>query len=73
MHIENPVENVQKLTRLSEWPRDKRGRPLVSDNILERMKLVTTEEAWGVLRRNGYDNQFVGGNWVRTHPDKILV
>lgn len=73
MNIENPVENVQKLTRLSEWPRDKRGRPLVSDDILERMKLVTTEEAWGVLRRNGYDNQFVGGNWIRTHPDTILV
>ncbi|MEZ4676641.1 MAG: hypothetical protein R2932_20685 [Caldilineaceae bacterium] len=60
MHIENPVENVKKLTRLSEWPRDQRGRPLVSDDILERMKLVTTEEAWGVLRRNGYENQFVG-------------
>ena len=73
MHIENPVENVQKLTRLSEWPRDQRGRPLVSDDLLERMKLVTTEEAWGVCRRNGYDNQFIGDNWIRTHPNKILV
>ncbi len=73
MHIENPVENVQKITRLSEWPRDKRGRPLVSDDLLERMKLVTTEEAWGVCRRNGYDNQFIGDNWIRTHPNTILV
>jgi len=73
MHIENPAEHVQKLTRLSEWPRDKRGRPLVSDDILERMKLVTTEEAWGVCRRNGYDNQFIGDQWIRTHPDTILV
>lgn len=72
MHIENPVEHVQKLTRQSEWPRDQRGRPLVSDDILERMKLVTTEEAWAVLRRNGYDNQFVG-DWLRTHPNRILV
>lgn len=72
MHIENPVEQVKNLTRQSEWPRDSRGRPLVSDDIIERMKLVTTEEAWAVLRRNGYDNQFVGG-WLRTHPDRILV
>ena len=72
MHIENPVENVQSLTRQSEWPRDQRGRPLVSDDIIERMKLVTTEEAWAVLRRNGYDNQFIGG-WLRTHPDRVLV
>ncbi len=48
------------------------GRPRVADDILERMKLVTTEEAWGVLRRNGYHRQFEG-NWFRTHPNTILV
>ena len=36
------------------------------------MKLVTTEQAWGVLRGHGYHNQFEG-NWFRTHPDRILV
>ena len=36
------------------------------------MKNVSTEEAWGILRRNGYNNQFVG-DWVQVHPGKILV
>jgi regulator of RNase E activity RraA len=36
------------------------------------MKLVTTEEAWSVLRRNGYNFQFAG-NWINIHPERILV
>ncbi len=72
MHIEYPPDGVRELTRLWQGERDSRGRPRVSDDLLERMKLVTTEEAWGVLRRNGYDRQFEG-NWFVTHPDKILV
>jgi regulator of RNase E activity RraA len=58
----------------SEWQgeRDERGRPLVSDDILTRMELVSTEEAWGVLRRNGYHHNFTG-DWKILHPDKPLV
>ena len=48
------------------------GRPRVSDDILERMKHVTTEQAWGVLREHGYNFQFEG-NWMETHPGTILV
>ena len=46
----------------SEWSgeRDVHGRPLVPDDILDRMKAVTTEEAWGVLRSHGYHHNFVG-------------
>ena len=72
MHIENPPEVVRELTGAWEGERFANGRPKVSDDLLERMKLVTTEEAWGVLRRNGYGRQFEGG-WFQTHPDKILV
>ncbi len=58
----------------SEWKgdRDAHGRPLVPDDILKRMELVTTEEAWGVLRRNGYNFQFAG-DWQNLHPERILV
>lgn len=58
----------------SEWQgeRDAHGRPLVPDDILERMKLVTTEEAWGVLRRNEYHHNFAG-DWKILHPDHVLV
>ena len=72
MHIENPPDVIREMTRLWQGERTASGRPRVSDDLLERMKLVTTEEAWGVLRRNGYERQFEG-NWFVTHPGKILV
>lgn len=72
MHITPSPETIAAMTRLWEGERDRYGRPLVPDDLLERMKLVTTEEAWGVLRRHGYPRQFEGG-WMQTHPDTILV
>ncbi|MFC1561007.1 RraA family protein [Candidatus Latescibacterota bacterium] len=48
------------------------GRPKVPDGIIERMKNVELEEAWGVLRGEGYIHQFEG-NWQHVHPGKTLV
>ena len=48
------------------------GRPKVPDGILKRMKNVTLEEAWAVLRNAGFTHQYEDG-WVSIHPDKILV
>ncbi|MEZ5397421.1 MAG: RraA family protein, partial [Bryobacterales bacterium] len=48
------------------------GRPKVSDGILERMKAVTLEEAWAVLRNEGFNWQYEDG-WMSIHPDKVLV
>ncbi len=48
------------------------GRPKVPKDILERMKLVTIEEAWAVLRNHGYESQFDQG-WVMTHENPVLV
>jgi regulator of RNase E activity RraA len=48
------------------------GRPRVSDDILERMKLVTLEEAWAVLRSEGFDFQYEG-DWQVIDPDAVLV
>lgn len=55
------AERIRSIT--SEWAgeRDVHGRPLVPNDILDRMKAVTTEEAWGVLRSHGYNHNFVGG------------
>jgi regulator of RNase E activity RraA len=33
---------------------------------------VSVEEAWDVLRKRGYENQFVGG-WQMIHPDEPFV
>jgi len=48
------------------------GRPKVSTEILERMKNVSIEEAWGVLRNKGFNNQFEGG-WEILHPEQPFV
>jgi regulator of RNase E activity RraA len=48
------------------------GRPKVPDDILERMKPVTLEEAWALLRNEGFTHQYEDG-WLSIHPDKVLV
>ncbi|MFK7800224.1 MAG: RraA family protein [Anaerolineae bacterium] len=72
MHIQPSREHLIALTNLCPFERFDDGRPKVPDDLLERMKLVTTEEAWVVLHKHGYDRQFEG-NWIQTHPGKILV
>ena len=58
----------------SEWKgeRFEDGRPKVPEEILERLKMVSIEEAWGVLRSKGYHSQFEG-NWVILHEDLTVV
>src|SRR5688572_3338229 len=48
------------------------GRPKVPDAILDRMKLVTLEEAWAVVTAAGFSHQF-DDKWLSIHPDKVLV
>jgi regulator of RNase E activity RraA len=48
------------------------GRPKVSDDILQRIKAVSIEEAWGLCNRYGFNNQFEG-NWVMTEDEPVLV
>lgn len=57
-----------------EWAgeRFEDGRPRVPDDILERMKLVTLEEAWAVLRGENFNYQYEG-DWQVLDPDAVLV
>lgn len=64
--------DVLSVTSLWKGERSADGRPLVSGELLERMKAVSTEEAWDVLRLRGYTNQFSSG-WQILHPDKPFV
>jgi hypothetical protein len=48
------------------------GRPKVPDSVLKRMKIVTLEEAWQLLRGEGYADQYDDG-WRIIHPEKVLV
>lgn len=65
-------EELISLTPLWEGERFDDGRPRVPDDILERMKLVTIEEAWAVLRGQRFNYQFEGG-WQTINPDSVLV
>lgn len=60
------------LTPQWEGERFEDGRPKVPNSVLERMKSVTIEEAWGTLRNEGYHNQFEGG-WEPLHDDVPVV
>ena len=48
------------------------GRPEVPDSVLESLKHVDAEEAWGTLRAAGFPNQFEGG-WKVINPGERLV
>lgn len=53
-------EYVKALTADWKGERFEDGRPKVSDNLLERLKKVTIEEAWAELIELGYHNQYEG-------------
>src|SRR5690349_18575753 len=65
-------DDVIKYT--SDWHGERfpDGRPKVPDDILDRMKLVTLEEAWAVLQQNSFMHQYEDG-WLSIHSDKVLV
>ncbi len=65
-------EELIFLTPEWEGERFEDGRPKVPDDVLERMKLVTLEEAWAVLRNAGYNYQYEE-NWLVIHPEDVLV
>lgn len=58
----------------SEWKgeRSADGRPKVKDELLERLKRISIEEAWGVLRNKGFQNQYEG-DWLILYPDSVMT
>ena len=48
------------------------GRPRVPDELLQRLKTVTADEAWDVLQGAGFRNQFES-NWKVINPGERLV
>jgi regulator of RNase E activity RraA len=65
-------EELIFLTPLWKGERFPDGRPKVPDNLLNRMKLVTLEEAWAVLRNENFKHQYDDG-WQVINPDSVLV
>jgi regulator of RNase E activity RraA len=71
-NVGSSPEYIKALT--SEWKGERfpDGRPKVSDAILERLKNISIEEAWGVLRNKGYQNQYEG-DWQIINPDEPMT
>lgn len=61
-------EYIRALTPGWKGERSADGRPKISDNMLQRLKNISLEEAWGILRNHGYQNQYEG-EWHVIHPD----
>jgi regulator of RNase E activity RraA len=58
----------------SEWKGERfpDGRPKIPDDLIKRAKNITIEDAWTVLRNDGYINQY-DGNWKMIHPDVTIA
>lgn len=65
-------EQIKALTPNWMGERSADGRPKVSDKWFQRLKAVRLEEAWGILRNNGFHNQFEG-DWMVLNPDSAMV
>ena len=56
LHVGSQInkEVVIEITRLNPFDRFPDGRRRVSDELLESLKNVATEQAWGILNKHGY-------------------
>jgi 4-hydroxy-4-methyl-2-oxoglutarate aldolase len=67
------LSESEMIAMTPEWkgPRFDDGRPKVPSDVIERIKGISLEQAWGVLRNNGYKNQFAG-DWKMIHSDQPM-
>lgn len=68
----NNTDDIIQLTPLWTGDRFDDGRPRVPDDILTRLEMVKTEEAWSVLWMKDYKYQ-IESDWKIIHPEKILI
>jgi regulator of RNase E activity RraA len=68
------ISKEELLFLTPEWKGERfpDSRPKVPDGLIKRMKLVTHEEAWAVMKGEGYKYQYAEG-WQVINPDSVLV
>lgn len=68
------ISKEELIALTPEWKGERfpDGRPKVPDKIIERMKSVSVEEAWAVMKNAGYGYQ-VAESWQVINPDSVLV
>jgi 4-hydroxy-4-methyl-2-oxoglutarate aldolase len=65
-------DQMVRYTLKNPFERFPDGRPKVPDALLEKVKTLSVEEAWGILRNKGYHAQYADGFQI-LHPGKKLV
>jgi len=57
----------------SEWKGERfaDGRPKIPDDLLERARHINIDDAWTVLKNEGYLNQFEG-NWKMVNNEPVI-
>ncbi|MCE5310878.1 MAG: RraA family protein [Acidobacteriales bacterium] len=65
-------EDLVKYTAGNPYERFPDGRPKVPDDLLEKLRALSMEDVWAVLRSAGFNNQYEGG-WRLLQPGKKLV
>lgn len=72
--ISQQISREEMLFLTPDWKGERfaDGRPKVPDALLKRMKLVTHEEAWAVMKGENYKYQYAE-DWQTINPDSVLV
>lgn len=71
--VAQAISKEELIFLTSEWKGERfaDGRPKISDSLLQRAKHIMIDDAWTVLRNEGYINQFEGG-W-KTVNDTLMT
>lgn len=68
------ISKEEMIFLTSEWKGERfaDGRPKIPDDILVRAKMINIDDAWTVLKNEGYTNQY-DGNWKMVHNDVPVI
>lgn len=68
------ISKEELLFLTSEWKGERfpDGRPKIPDGLLERAKKIVIDDAWTVLKNEGYTNQFEA-NWKMVKSDVPVI
>lgn len=72
MQINLSADRIEFYTPCWKGERFPDGRPKVADKLLERLKNISMEDAWGYLRNKGFQNQYEG-DWQILRPDSVMI
>ncbi|MBD0365146.1 MAG: RraA family protein, partial [Flavisolibacter sp.] len=67
------ISKEEMIFLTSEWKGERfpDGRPKIADDLLQRARRIYIDDAWTVLKNEGYTNQFEGG-WKTVNDTPVV-